>query len=140
MFLCFHMSSIILFYTAWIVTYFTDICIRIFSVIGVVINNNDKFFINLFAKIIKNYQHNFKMILLVFKILPSKMTFLPTFTSRFSFWDIFKNVRFWHLLTFKTPFSQHITSNVFQIIHISVETVWTIIFFFTFILFFSCFW
>ena len=44
-----------------------------------------------------------------------------------------------HIWTFKTPFSQHITSNVFQIIHISIETVWTIIFFFTFILFFSCF-
>jgi hypothetical protein len=44
-----------------------------------------------------------------------------------------------HIWTFKTPFSQHINSNVFQIIHISIETVWTIIFFFTFILFFSCF-
>jgi sensor histidine kinase YesM len=36
-------------------------------------------------------------------------------------------------------FSQHIGSDVFQIIHISVETVWTIIFFFTFILFLFCF-
>jgi hypothetical protein len=58
-----------------------------------------------------------------------RLRFVTNLVTPFSFTVLRRN----------TYFSQDIGSDVFQIIHISLETVWTKIFFFTFILFFSCF-